>query len=56
MLITSCRVCAPLFRFEMEALLGNVHVAPVGRLELQEIETASGKLVAPFTLGVNVTV
>ena len=40
----------------MEALLGNVHDAPVGRLELQEIEAASGKLLAPFTLGVSVTV
>jgi hypothetical protein len=40
----------------MEALLGNVQVAPVGRVELQEMVTASGKLSDPFTLGVAVTV
>jgi hypothetical protein len=45
-----------LFRFVMEALLGNVQVAPVGKAELQEIETASGKLSDPFTLGVTVAV
>ena len=43
MLITSCRVTAdPLFRFVMDAPFGNVHVAPVGRPELQESEIVSG--------------
>jgi len=42
-LITSCRVTAdPLFRFVMDAPLGKVHVAPVGRPELQESEIVSG--------------
>src|SRR2546425_8728740 len=42
-LITSCRVTAdPLFRFVMDAPFGKVHVAPVGRPELQESEIVSG--------------
>ena len=42
-LMTSCRVTAdPLFRLEMDAPLGKVHVAPVGRPELQESEIVSG--------------
>src|SRR5207245_10291401 len=42
-LMTSCRVTAdPLFRFVMDAPFGKVHVAPVGRPELQEREIVSG--------------
>jgi len=55
-LITNCRLWAPLLRFASDAPFGKVQVAPVGRPELQESATVSGKAVALFWVGVAVTV